>query len=377
VTTSYKIGFDYTAAVHQQAGIGRYVRELASALTTLHPEADWHLFAADAVGAPPPLDSASWHPSPLRERNLARVWHRLRLPLPIELWTGPLDLYHATDFALPPTQKSTRRVVTVHDVAWEHFPDQTMPGMLNHLRRVVPRSTHSADRVITVSEAAKQDLHTFYDVPLEKISVVQHGVEERFSPKAEPGEVEHLRQTYHLPDKPFILTVGTLQPRKNHRRLVQAFADVGGGGQDTALVIAGGYGWDYENVRADVERLGLADAVYFPGFVRDEDLPALYRAAGVFAYPSLNEGFGMPVLEAMACGIPVVTSNVSALPEVAGDAALLIDPLDVGALADALKRSLTDSKLHGELRQRGLEHAAQYTWRRAAELTWSIYESVL
>lgn len=372
-----RIAIDYTAAVHQSAGIGRYVRELTAALlTAAAPPADFRLFVAGAHGIalPPPPTGAVYRPARLSERNFNRLWHRLHLPVPVELWAGPLDLYHAADFTLPPTLPRTRTVLTVYDLAYERFPDESMPGMQAYLSRAVPRSVRRADHVITISEAARADLVEIYGVAPEKISVAYPGVDARFTAQGTPGEADHVRRKYRLPDGSFVLTVGTLQPRKNHRRLVEAFARIE---SRASLVIAGGEGWAYHEVRQAVERLGLADRVIFTGYVADDDLPALYRSATAAAYPSLYEGFGLPVLEALACGTPALTSNVSSLPEAAGDAGLLVDPLDVEAVAAALDRLLSDADLRASLAEKGIDHARQFSWARAAGVTWDIYRRLL
>ena len=178
----------------------------------------------------------------------------------------------------------------------------------------------------------------------------------------------------------FVLHLGTLEPRKNLARLVEAFARARQQlpeCDDLKLVLAGGKGWDYDDIFATVERLGLQEHVLFPGYVADADLPWFYRAATVFAYPSLLEGFGLPVLEAMACGTPVITSAVSSLPEVAGDAALLVDPMSVDALADALVRVLSDAALAGKMRRKGLLQAGRFSWQRTAAETVAVYRAAL
>jgi glycosyltransferase involved in cell wall biosynthesis len=204
---------------------------------------------------------------------------------------------------------------------------------------------------------------------------VQFGVHPRFTPSQSP--VARLRDKYALPSSPYILAVGTIQPRKNYSRLVAALGDLREGGLDVALVIAGGKGWldtpIYESVRA----AGLEAYVKFLGYVNDADLPALYSHAAAFAMPSLYEGFGLPILEAMACGTPVVTSRVSSLPEAAGEAALLVDPTDTGALADALRRVLSDSDLRHRLIERGLRHVAPFVWERTAEQLAAAFDYAL
>lgn len=378
-----RIGIDYTAAIHQQAGIGRYTRELVAALTDDSPlpagegpgvRDDLVLFVAGASRKlPPPPTGCRYAPSSLSERTHARLWHRLKLPVPVEWWTGGISVFHATDFTLPRTRRQTRTVLTIHDLAFEKYPAETMPGMLDFLRRAVPDSARRADHIITVSEATRRDVIEMYRIDPDRVTAIPHGVSARYSPALSGHEAE-VRRKYGLGDGPIILTVGTLQPRKNHLRLVQAFARVAG---DARLVIAGGAGWDYDAVRAEVERLKLGERVVFAGFVADGDLPDLYRTATVFAYPALYEGFGLPILEAMACGVPVVTSDRSSLPEVAGGAGLLIDPMDVDALADAISRVLEDSSLRADLHEKGLGRARQFTWQRAAEMTRAIYDQIM
>lgn len=374
-----RIGIDYTAAVHQRAGIGRYVRGLVAALAERQPRVEGRLFVAGGRGpelSPPPA-GFELRPSRLSERTHARLWYRLRAPVPVEWWTGPLDLFHATDFALPPTRPGTRTVLTVHDLAFERYPAETMPGMLGYLRRVVPHSVRRAGHAITDSEATRRDVIELYHAAPEKVSVVYPGVSARFGEPQRPERLAEVRRRYGLPDAPLVLTVGTMQPRKNHARLVEAFAQVASQ-TDAVLVVAGGKGWQYEAVHERVRQLGLEERVLFPGFVDDADLPALYAAATVFAYPALYEGFGLPVLEAMAAGTPVVTSAVSSLPEITGeDAALLVDPGSVDQIAGALARLLGDGDLRAHLARRGAARAAIFTWAATAEQLWQVYSRLL
>jgi glycosyltransferase involved in cell wall biosynthesis len=374
------IGIDYTAAFHQTAGIGRYSRELVRAVATASLEIDapqFRLFVADAGKAVQPhLPSANftWCPTRLTERWLSRLWYRLRLPLRIENWTGPLDLFHATDFFLPPVRPGTRTMVTVHDLSFVRLPETVMPGMTNHLNQWVRHSVKRADHVIAVSEATRQDLIELYQTPPEKISVLYHGVTTDFRPVIERDRLSAVRQKYHLGQQPFILSVGTIQPRKNYQRLIQAFAAL-----DPALtlVIVGSRGWNYADVFGEVTRQNVAERVHFLGHVADADLPALYSAASLFVYPSLYEGFGLPVLEAMACGTPVVASNQSALPEVVGEAGLLVDPGDVEAIAAAMSRVLADTTLSRHLAQAGQVRAACFTWPGMAMKLLNLYEKIL
>jgi len=369
-----RIGIDYTAAARQRAGIGRYTRELVGALLALPTSHHYTLFAA--VGG---LPRAHWQREidrlratchsqlairtlPLSDDWLARLWHRLRLPISVETVTGPLDIFYSPDFVLPPTRRGTRTLLTVHDLSFLHYPEHFVPKLVQYLTQVVTRSVARADQVLADSEATHADLLALLGTEPEKVAVLYSGVDARFRPQPEPGEAERIRARYSIGDRPYVLSLGTLQPRKNYCRLIQAFTRLPLA--DLQLLIAGRKGWLYENILAEAEK--HPDSVRVLGFVDDKDLPALYRNAGLFALPSLYEGFGLPVLEAMACGAPVVCSDVSSLPEVAGDAALLIDPLNTEELTAAMGRALGDAGLRQEMTSKGLAQAARFTWEKAA-----------
>jgi len=370
------IGIDYTAAYEQGAGIGRYVRELIRALAAQDDQTLYRLFVAGAnrnTLPPSPGPNFAWRPTRLTPLWLARLWHRLQLPLPVETFVGRVRLYHATDFTLPPTLPGVRTLLTVHDLSFVRAPETTTPVLKAYLDRVVPRSVRRATHVLADSQATKDDLVELYGTPPDKITVLLGGVNPEFAPVTDPEARQIVRQRYNLPGNPYIFSIGTIQPRKNYARLIQALAALGPECRDVHLVIAGGQGWLEGPIYQAVGDLHLSERVHFIGFVRDDDLPALYSEAVCLAYPSLYEGIGLPVLEAMACGIPVVTSNISSMPEVAGDAALLVDPYDVPALADALRRLLTDATLRADLVSRGFRQAARFTWARAAQQLIDVY----
>jgi glycosyltransferase involved in cell wall biosynthesis len=376
-----RIGIDYTAAARQRAGIGRYTRELVAALLALeraHPRCvhQYTLFAATGGLRPgtwnlEPQPNVRLRTVPLSDDWLARLWHRLRLPIPVEAVTGPLDVFYSPDFVLPPTRRATRTLLTVHDLSFLHYPDHFVPKLVRYLSRVVPRSIARADRVLADSESTRADLIERLDVPPDQVQVLYSGVDARFRPELEPGEAERLRARYGLDEWPYVLSVGTVQPRKNYARLIRAFAGLK---VEAQLLIAGGWGWLYRDILAEAEK--HAGRVRLLGFVDDADLPALYRSAALFAFPSLYEGFGLPVLEAMACGVPVVCSSASSLPEVAGDAALLVDPHDTDGLAEAIARVLEDAGLRREMAARGLAQAARFTWEQAARQLLDLFASL-
>lgn len=314
---------------------------------------------------------------------LARLWHRLHFPLPVETLIGAQDLFHATDFVLPPTSHRTRTLLTVHDLSFVRDPQSASLALRRYLNRVVPHSVDRAHHVLADSRATKDDLIELYNTPPDKITVLYSGVDPRFKPKKERGEEERVRQRYKLGHQPFILGVGALHARKNYSRLIAAFAKIAdvsrrmdGRPINHNLVIVGEQGWAFDSIIADVARLGIRTRVIFPGFAEDRDLPALYRASDLFVFPSLYEGFGLPPLEAMACGTPVVTSNVSSLPEVVGDAGLTIDPTDTEALAKAMSQALQDSRLRQQMIERGLARAAEFSWLRAARQMRQVYQQL-
>ena len=389
-----RITIDYTSAIHQGAGIGRLTRELVRAFLALD-EAQQHEIRLLVMGRPGtevpitnlmrtanlPMRTLRWN-----DRWLYRLWFKANVPLPVQRFSGPCDLYHAADFVLPPLDKNTPSVVTVHDLSFERDPNSAPPRLIPFLKKVVPQSAQRATHLIADSHATAQDLQTLYGIDPAKITVIHSGVESRFMPFDEESIIarrkrKYVQRHYQLGDAPFILTVGTMQRRKNHLGLVRAFAKLinrpHSASNVICLVIAGGQGWLYDDVLAEVEKLNLTDRVKFIGFVEDGDLPHLYTLASAFAFPSFYEGFGLPPLEALACGVPVVTSNVSSLPEVVGDAALTIDPNDIDALADALDKALHDDAWRAEARTRGLARAHEFTWGRAARQLLGVYGGVM
>ncbi len=374
------IGIDYTAAYEQGAGIGRYVRELVRALAAHDSQTPYCLFVAGATRKalpPPPGANFAWHPTRITPLWFARLWHRAQVPLPVETFVGDVALFHATDFTLPPTRSGTVTLLTVHDLSFVRAPETTTPVLKAYLDKVVPRSVQRADHVLADSQATKEDLIELYGTPPDKISVLLGGVNPEFVPTLDADARRAVRQRYNLPDNPYVFSVGTVQPRKNYARLVEAFAALGPEMADVHLVIAGGRGWLEGPIYQAVKDHRLTDRVHFIGFARDEDLPALYSEAVCLAYPSLYEGIGFPILEAMACGIPVVTSNISSMPEVAGEAALLVDPYNVEILSSALWRVLNNESLRAELIRRGFQQAAQFTWEHAARQLRAIYQQLL
>lgn len=285
------------------------------------------------------------------------------------------SLFHSPNFFLPPVRG--RSVVTVHDLSHLVYPQFHPAARVDYMLRMLPRSLARADHVVTVSESARQDLMVRLGVPGERISAVPLGVDAAFRPHS-PLELAPVLQRWGLQAGGYSLCVGTIEPRKNLLRLLAAYEALPLALRVRfPLVLAGSRGWRSEAIHARMEAAAAQGWLRYVQFVAQGDLPALYAGAALFAYPSLYEGFGLPVLEALASGVPVVTSGVSSLPEVVGGAALLVDPLDVDALAAALRRGLEDAPWRLQARSGGLLRAQAFSWERCVDGTVQVYARAL
>ena len=291
-----------------------------------------------------------------------------------------VDIFHGMDHVgIPLVGRSGKYVVTVHDVIPLILPETFTPRHRLVVRLALARVRRKADLVVVPSHAVKRDVVRRVGLPENRVVVTHEGCEPRFRPVRSAAARRDVAARYGLPPR-YVLAVGTLEPRKNLTTLLEAFARLRRDGEvdaDLRLVLAGARGWLDEPIFATVRSLGLEDAVRFTGFVDDADLPAVYSGAALFVFPSLHEGFGLPLLEAMACGVPVVTSNISSMPEVAGDAAVLVDPRDADGLAAAIARLLRDEALRDRLREAGIARARQFSWETTARRTLDAYASVV
>ena len=366
---------DVSAAVHSRAGLGRYAESLALALARQEPGRfalfhnragrHWELTSLEAL----PRQSVPLGYKPWR----MAVWLGQMAGLGFDRLLPDADLYHATEHLLMPLH-SVPTVLTVHDLIFKLFPQHHKRLNYWFLNAAMPLFVRRADAIITISESSKNDLIRHYGTPAEKITVVYEAAATHFQP-ASPFTVANARREYHLPDR-FLLTVGTIEPRKNLSRLLEALARLRVDDPDLYLVVVGARGWLYGDFFRQIEALGLEDVVRFPGYVLDADLPAIYSAATLLVMASLYEGFGLPVLEAMSCGAPVVSSHASSLPEIGGEAARYFDPMSVDDMTAALRQALADEELREEMREAGLEQAAKFSWERAARETMAVYEQV-
>jgi len=368
------------AAGYRSAGIHSYIAELLRRLPSAQADLRYTAFAsrvaATHIGEMPVR--STWLPT---ERPWARiVWEQFFQPFVV--MQERLDLLHGMAFVSPLSSRCPT-VVTIHDLSFTLFPEFFRGANAVYLRWFTRIACQRAARIIAVSEHTRADVIRLYGVPADKVEAIPHGVDARFYPRP-ASEVAGFRRTHSLPEH-FILFVGTLEPRKNLVKLIEAFSNLksqlseraGGRLSNLKLMLVGGKGWYYDQIFAAIERFNLQDGVTWAGYVPSDDLPLWYNAADAFAFPSRYEGFGMPLLEAMACGTPVVSSNASSLSEVAGNAALTVLPDDVNALADALHRALSDSALRQDLRAKGLARASTFTWEETARRTARAYRHAL
>jgi glycosyltransferase involved in cell wall biosynthesis len=357
-------------ASYRSAGIHHYIDNLLRHLPAADPDFRYTVFVGEGR---PSMNGATVRRSALPTgRPVVRIlWEQLVQPFALR--RARPDLLHSLAF-VSPVAAPCPHVVTVYDLSFMLAPDtfRQRAAQRLYLSAFTAHTCRRARRVITISESTKQDVVRFWGIDPDRVDVAAPGLHPAFRPLPRP-EVEAFRARRALPDR-FILYLGTLEPRKNLNTLIRAFAALHPPPSSLHLILAGAKGWLYHDLFALVQQLNLTDRVIFPGFVPADELVLWYNAAEVFAYPSSYEGFGIPVAEALACGRPVVTSNVSSLPEAGGDAAILVAPHDVEALAAALARALT---LEPEALARGPAHAAKFTWANTAAQTVASYRRAI
>jgi glycosyltransferase involved in cell wall biosynthesis len=352
-----RVAIDIQSTYGQKTGIGQYASRLAAGLKQVAPSLD--LF---------PLSLGR----DIAMRTDRRIlWQQLHLPR-LARRQSP-DILHVPGFDAP-RWKPCPVVLTVHDLIGMLFPQNLPPAARFYWAWWLPHSIRWADRVIADSENTRQDIVRLVGLDADRIEVIPLGVERSFQPVQDQASLDRVRRRYNLPDK-FLLYLGTLEPRKGIDTIISAYHLLSGQNSQ-AMVIAGKKGWYEDTLFEQVRTLRLEGRVHFTGYPVDEDLPALYSLASAFLFPSRYEGFGLPPLEAMACGTPVICSNAASLPEVAGDAAVLIPPDRPELLAAAIERVLQDRAFGEELRARGLVQASRFTWEETAHRTLQVYEGL-
>lgn len=356
-----RIGIDASPMFESRAGIAQYVAGLVRHLPSVGPDNEYLLYASRRGGEGLGLGDCL-NARLVMVPKWAAGWRARR---------DRIDVYHGTNYRL---RGRGRRgdVLTVHDLVAERFPSLVKRGRASRKTR---RMAREATAIIAVSESTARDLVELYGMSREKITVIHHGVAEGFVPAPLPDAREWVKRQCGI-DRPFILSSGTIEPRKNLPTLIRAYASLPRIRDDFDLVLAGGWGWGKADVDRTVKELGVAGRVRMTGHLTSEALRWVYCAADLFVYPSLYEGFGLPPLEAMACGTPVITSCGSSLPEVVGDAGILVDPRNVEGLAGAIARVLEDREMQHRMRERGIARAKRFSWEACARETLKVYGSV-
>ena len=299
---------------------------------------------------------------------------RIPLTLSRELRRHPVDVLHV-QYTAPPLAPCPV-VTTIHDLAFEHLPETFNRRSWMQLRLTVRRTAKKAAQIITVSEYSRRDISQTYGIAPKRITVTPEAAPIHFAPVTNETELKKIRESYGI-EADYILSLCSIQPRKNLERLIEAYSCLRGIRPESKLpqlVLAGKRGWLDSGTFRAVERNGLGKHVLFTGYIPEQDLPALYSGANCFVYPSYFEGFGLPVVEAMQCGVPVIAGNRTSLPEVVGEAGLLFDPFDTRALVEAITRILDDSECRAELRAKGLQRAGDFNWKTTAQLTLMTYQ---
>jgi glycosyltransferase involved in cell wall biosynthesis len=365
------IGIDTRWLAIPASGIGQYITSLIRGLETVDRTNQYKLWGTPAkyVSAPN-FENVSFQGK--YQYAWENIWHLTKWPGADQI--GPkTDLWHFTNYSTMPTSRPY--VLTVYDLVQHYYPEYVAEKTLQRLQKYLPRSLEKAEHILTISEATKKSFIEVMGVPEEKITVTLLAAEQIFHDPISPETKRAVAEKYALP-KDYVLAVGTLEPRKNLRTLLEAYALLKPD-QRQPLVVVGGQGWSFDETKALIGELKLADEVIFTGYVPDEDLPALYAGATVFVFPTHYEGFGIPVAEAMAVGVPVICSNTSSVPEVAGPAGRMFDPNSSAELADTLKEVLGSRTLQDEMATASQAQGRKFSWQETARQTHAVYQRVL
>jgi len=370
-----RIGIDITPVTRERSGVGNYCVNLLAGLYEVGRENVFTGFVSglrrvDGEALPPRF---FYRRLPVPTRLLYQAWRHFEAPR-VDRFLGEIDVYHATNYVTPPTRRAPC-VVMFHDLAVLKHPEWCSPRIARTFGRGLKGYAERAQIILTPSWATKDDTVELLGVDPGKIRAVHHAADETFRRIPRPQAAMILKGQHDI-EGPFFLFVGTLEPRKNLVVLLEAFAKMRGD-LPHRLVLVGGVGWNAEEILDSIDRLDLEDRVVLQGFVANRYLPLYYSSATALVFPSRYEGFGLPVLEAMRCECPVITADNSSLPEVAGDAALMVDASDVDGLAEAMRRVAHDEKLCEDLVARGCEQVKRFSWRKCAQETLAVYREVL
>jgi len=379
-----KIGIDISQIVYGGTGVATYTKLLVSAFLREAKEDQFVLFGSSWRNQRPMRDFfKSFGKENVKKKFylyppklLEFLWNGIHV-FPIENLIGEVDVFHSSDWLEPPTRKA-KKVTTVHDLAVYKYPETFSPrgghDIVRNQKRKLFFTKRVCDKIIAVSETTKRDLMEILKISEGKIKVIYEAADPSFSPR-EKGEIGKIRDKYGIQGD-YLLCVGTREPRKNLDRVIMAFAEISRANENLSLVIVGKYGWgeDLNSKLKNSLRDKQKSKIKLLGYVEKEALACLFSGAKAFVYPSLYEGFGLPILEAMACGCPVITSNLGSMKEISGEAALLVEPENIDSLAGAISQVLRSSD---ELRLKGFKRAGEFNWERTASQTLEVYRSLI
>ena len=371
-----RIGIDATALPPQPVGAGNYIIQLIRALASLKVNDEFVIFAqqrGQALISLPENDSFEWIILEDRNPGSRLIWEQTLFPQLIR--RSGVDLLHSMHYTRP-VKLPCASVVTFHDMTFFLYPELHTRAKRLFFPLAIRASARQADALTAVSESTRQDAIRVLGISPEKIAATQLGVDPAFRPVNDAGFKRVIAEKYDLPER-FILYVGLLEPRKNLPMLIRAYKRLIDGGENFKLVLVGRYGWRYEELLRQINNLDLEGMVHFTGYVSQEDLPLIYNLSSLFVYPTIYEGFGLPALEAMACGVPVITTDVSSLPEIVGEAGILVPVNNVKALYGAMIAVLGDEDLRRKMINKGIQRAAKFTWEQTAKLTYQVYQQVM
>lgn len=380
-----RVGIDANWAIYEKAGIGKYTHNLIKSLLQVDKKNEYVLFfnyfrksRVRTQEIRELIDNSKTEVSVEVSHipALIKDWLTLtNLPLN-KIFKNDIDVYHAPCFVGVPKVGFPKTVTTIHDLAFLSFPEHRGSKVADYYLKRTKLAIEKSDKLIAVSRATKADLIEKLNVPPQKVQVIYEAVSKEFHPKRDERKIQAVQQKYHITDN-YILSVCTLEPRKNLSRLVKAYAQLPHQIlQKYKLVLVGADGWNNTDLTSSIADLNLKGKVILTGFVAAEDLPSIYQGAKIFVYPSFYEGFGLPVLEALNCGVPVITSDVSSLPEISGRAAILIDPYRIEQITYAIKNVLMKESLQKSLKAKGLVRASQFSWEKVASETIKIYQKL-
>ncbi len=374
-----RIGIDVRPMVSEGTGVGSYALNLIKNIASLDSNNNYTLFSnsfKDRISLESlhlPLNfklKDYWVPN----RILRGLWNYISYP-PIESFVGDVDIFHSPH-SIPIPVRKAKLIVTIHDLYFLKYPDMVGRDVIEDHRRLSTNYLIKVRKIITVSDNSKKDIIELFDVNPEKITVIYEGVDDIFRVVNEDTSLENVRKKYRLPHE-FILFIGTISPRKNPGGLIESISILRKRGlKDISLIMIGPEGFKAGEVLRLIYERNIEDSVRHIGYVPYEDMPYIYNMASLLVYPSLYEGFGLPPLEAMACGVPVIASNISSIPEILGDAALLVDPYNPGEIADYIEKILNDESLRSSHIEKGLKKAASYSWEDTAKKVLKVYEEI-